>query len=655
VKAAETLELEEQAQLDKQVQLEKAHPARAFDAPEPGSRIVAPFGELPARVYRLRVPFEIPTGGSGEAIEIDADETTLAATFAQLTYDALDPPDDALEAGLATQGDARVVMLDGPRRVHRVRLTSGAEVSLYRMDGDKRVDDESVSGLSGVALDEFTDRRFAVRPSNVEAVVVRSYATAPRVGIAARGAAEATFFWRAEGEIGKPSPAGDPAASPPPSAGIVTDGAGLAKELQRLVDALPQPLPPQIELDLVFESDAPCRVKGVSFQVDYRVVTRSFGSPSYGRGDLKDAAALARALREERDPVSRRVHELLTAAGRKLVESAAPDEGALVAELNALVGGPSVYEAEAFAEVELPQATRAAAETGATGALLAPLNRTLLDAAYPDELAAPGEKRVLRFAGNRAELRELTIRLPAGATVVEATLETIESIGADRPAGGGATDGPEANTGVRVDPDTVVAARTELDATMAATGLGFLLVPTTEQAELLAELREDHAGTPKGRKLAETALAVEGLGGRTWATARFAAPIALQAQAHWVVLAARSGTAVWLAEPAAGDVQVLERSDEEPRDAIRSVAPIHRILSRSAELAAAPAVAVTVAGEPTTTTAEGETRKYDLAAALNAYLGNQSGSGSVTIPLTIATASSGNITVNPPHVVYDLA
>jgi len=655
VKAAETLELEEQGQLEKQVQLKKAHPAREFDAPEPGTGVVTPFGELPARVYRLRVPFEIATGGSGEAIEIDTEETTLAATFAHLTYDALDPPDDALEAGLATQGDARVVMLDGPRKIHRVRLTTNEAVKLHRMDGDKRVDDESVTGPSGAALGEFTDRRFAVRPSNVEAVVVRSYATGPRVGIAARGAAEATFFWRADGEIGKPSPAGDPAASPPPSAGIVSDGTGLAKELQRLVDALPQPLPAQVELDLVFESDAPCRVKGVSFQIDYRVVTRSFGSPSYGRGDVKDGAGLARALREERDPVSRHVHELLSAAGRKLVESPEPNEDALVAELNALVGGQSVYDAEAFTQIELSKEARAAAEAGEAGAMLARLNRTLLDAAYPDQLATPGEKRVLRFTGNRAETRDLAIRLPAGATVVEATLETIESIGADRPAaGGGTTDGPASNTGVRVDPNTTVAARTELDSTLAATGLGLLLVPTTEKAELLAELREDHSGTPKGRKLAEATLAVEGLGGRTWATARFAAPIALQAQAHWVVLAARSGTAVWLGEPAAGDVQVLERSSEAPRDAIRSVVPIHRILSRSAELAAEPAVAVTVAGEPTTTTAEGEDRKYDLAAALNAYLGSQGGSGTVTIPLTIATAASGSITVNPPHVVYDL-
>jgi hypothetical protein len=349
------------------------------------------------------------------------------------------------------------------------------------------------------------------------------------------------------------------------------------------------------------------------------------------------------------------VHGLLTAAGRKLVESSEPDEGALVVELNALVGGPSVYDADAFEQVDLSKETREAAEAGAAGDLLARLNRTLLDAAYPEQLATPAEKRVLRFAGNRAETRELALRLPAGVTVVEAALETIESIGADRPAGEGTTEGqPSTNSGVRVEPETTVAASTELETTLAATGLGLLLVPTTEKAELLAELREDHSGTPKGRKLAEATFAVEGLGVRTWATVRFESPIALQAQPHWVVLAARSGSSVWLGEPAAGDVHVLERSGEAPRDAIRGVAPIHRILSRSPELAAEPAVAVTIAGEPTTMTAAGESRTYDLTAALNAYLAEQGGSGIVSIPLTIATASAGSITVNPPHVVYDL-
>jgi hypothetical protein len=123
---------------------------------------------------------------------------------------------------------------------------------------------------------------------------------------------------------------------------------------------------------------------------------------------------------------------------------------------------------------------------------------------------------------------------------------------------------------------------------------------------------------------------------------------------HWVVLTARSGSAVWLAEPAAGDVHVLERADETPRDAIRGVAPIHRILSRSSELGAEPALAVTVAGVPATTAAEGESRRYDLTAALNAYLGGQGGSGIVSIPLRLAAATEGSVTVNPPHVVYDL-
>jgi hypothetical protein len=653
VKAHATLELRERLEGIKGIE-GIAELAGEFDAPEPGTKIVVPVGVPPARVYRLRVPFAVPTGGTAEAIEIDMEETALAATFAHLTYDALDPPHPALEAGLDAEKGASTIMLDGPREIRRVHLTTDGSVAVHRLDGDKLVGDPSATAPSGEFLGGFVDRRFAVKPAGVKAVMVRSYPTGPRVGIAARGG-DPVFFWRADGEIGKPAAARDPAGSPPASAGVVTDGAGLARELQRLVDAIPLPLAAQLELDLVFESDAPCRVHGVSFLIDYRVVTRSFGSPGYGRGDVKDGIALARALREERDPVSRHVHGLLTAAGRKLVESSEPDGDALVTELNALVSGPPVYETEAFAQVPLEPETREAAEAGATGEPLTRLNRMLLDAAYPQQLAAPGEKRILRFTGTRAETRELAILLPAGATVVAATLQTIESVGSDRQTGSGAvTVGQATSSGVRVDVETTVAARTELDETVAATGLGLLLVPTTERAELRAELREDHAGTPKGRKLAEAAVAVEGLGSRTLATARFAAPVALQAQAHWVVLAASSGSAVWLGEPAAGEVHVLERTGEAPRDSIRGVAPIHRILSRSAELVAQPGLVVTIAGEQATTTAEGESRTYDLTAALNAFLGEQDGSGIVSVPLTLVAATEGSITVNPPHVVYDL-
>ena len=84
------------------------------------------------------------------------------------------------------------------------------------------------------------------------------------------------------------------------------------------------------------------------------------------------------------------------------------------------------------------------------------------------------------------------------------------------------------------------------------------------------------------------------------------------------------------------------------------MAPTHRILTRSAELDAEPAVAVSVAGVAATSTAAGDARSYDLTAALNAYLGDQGGSGIVSVPLTLTAATAGSVTVNPPHVVYDL-
>jgi hypothetical protein len=624
--------------------------------------VATPVGDPPARVYRRAFPLELPTGGTAEAIVVDPEETTLTATFDELVYDVLDPPHPDLAGSLAAEGDAVVVALDGPRRVHLVRVDGGGTVDLHRLDGDNPVEDPSVSGTSGWTIaDDFTDRRFAVRrgsgslaTGDLDELEVRSYPTGPRAGIAAPSADEAAFFWRAAGEVGKPSQPGDPAANPPESAGVVADGAAFAAELQRYVDTLPAPLPTEVEVDLVLESDAPCGVRNVVPSVEYRLVSRSFGAPLYGRGDVKDAAGLARSLGEARDAVSKHVHGLLSPAARKLVESDVPDEGALVAELNALAAGPLVYDADAFAQVDLNAATREAAEAEATGNPWTRLNRALLDAAYPDHLAAPAEKRVLRFPGERAETRELTVVLPAGATVVQATLTTIEALRADRPASGNSVGDERRTTGVTVAGTTLVAAATTPAEPLAATGLALWLLPTSDRAELLIELREDHAGTPTGRTIAASQLAVESLGVARGGTVIFAEPVPLSARPYWIVVRATSGGAVWLADEAAGDVRVLEVADGSPRGRLSDVDPLHELLSRSAELQAEPAVILRVAGKRVAPApSAGDKRTYDLASALNAYLLGKV-DGPVAVPLTLTAAIAGTVTVQPPVVEYEV-
>ena len=231
VKASQTLELQEQAEDLGVLEHVREH-AREFDAPEPGTPVVVAGRRaagtcLPAaravraRHRRNRRGDRGRSGRDDARSDVRPPRPTTRSTR----------PIPALEAGLDTKDDgaprghARRAATDPPRAPD-----DGRRVAVHRLDGDKPVEDPSVERRSAArVLGEFTDRRFAVRPANVQAVSVRSYPDRARASASRSAAAEPAFFWRAEGEIGKPAATGDPAASPPPSAGVVDDGAALAE------------------------------------------------------------------------------------------------------------------------------------------------------------------------------------------------------------------------------------------------------------------------------------------------------------------------------------------------------------------------------------------------------------------------------------------
>lgn len=138
---------------------------------------------------------------------------------------------------------------------------------------------------------DFTDGRFALRltgPANpslragdLAGLHIRSYPTGPRLGISAPDdPGSATFFWRADGVVGKTVSS---------DRGDVEAGGTLAAALERYLndfftglteDFNDQPFaPPQlVEVALVLESDAPCILDITTFDLTYRLVQRSFPS-----------------------------------------------------------------------------------------------------------------------------------------------------------------------------------------------------------------------------------------------------------------------------------------------------------------------------------------------------------------------------------------
>jgi hypothetical protein len=131
-------------------------------------------------------------------------------------------------------------------------------------------------------------------------------------------------------------------------------------------------------------------------------------------GDVTNLFYLSLKLKAGADPVSSFVDSHLTSAERKSLESYR-NPGAkafawrtnLVAALNRIIAGPSIYDAALFKGVALRETTTNLLADKPEGADLKRLNRSLLEDAYPDELS-----RRATGARNRGNTGWLTEGIP---------------------------------------------------------------------------------------------------------------------------------------------------------------------------------------------------------------------------------------------------
>jgi hypothetical protein len=295
--AAESLEIDPEATLRATF---AALDYDALDADEPALR--ATVGTLaggvvvtldaPRRVLRVTMPRTVaPAGSRLELYRLDGDTPSGEPTVT------------AAREQIASAVDKTVSTFRGARggRASRAATSPGEQI----LDHDAA--DSIVYQTTSRFNVDFTDARFLLRlttsggaslplaPSNLQSVTVRGYPTNPRIGLAfppdastAADPAAASFFWRADGEIGTTTPA---------EAGTVDAGAALAAELGRaaarlsgtLADAAAEGAPPLLpailDVALVLESDAPCvlrpPVAGEAFRLEIRRVRESFadGAP----------------------------------------------------------------------------------------------------------------------------------------------------------------------------------------------------------------------------------------------------------------------------------------------------------------------------------------------------------------------------------------
>jgi hypothetical protein len=110
------------------------------------------------------------------------------------------------------------------------------------------------------------------------------------------------------------------------------------------------------------------------------------GSGAFAQADFKAPNDLARKLKEQKDPLANYLSRKFAIENRQRLDIANQSDqdlvATLVAELKRLIAGPSLYEAERFAQVPLSAEIKDLAVQNPQGKDLIHLNRTLLEAAY---------------------------------------------------------------------------------------------------------------------------------------------------------------------------------------------------------------------------------------------------------------------------------
>lgn len=121
---------------------------------------------------------------------------------------------------------------------------------------------------------------------------------------------------------------------------------------------------------------------------------RTSGFGLFNLTDLKDPTSLASKLRDAHDPLSAYLKAQFTTATQQLLNGynstnlPSPElQQALIAGLNVLLSGTSLYNPQRFQQVRLTRTTQTLIAQNPQGTDLLRLNRLLLEEAYPVELA----------------------------------------------------------------------------------------------------------------------------------------------------------------------------------------------------------------------------------------------------------------------------
>ena len=575
----------------------------------------------PRTVYRASFDFGFELPSPESTVSVDPAAARLRGDFGALKTQ--------VARSAITDDSPPIVTLDTAREVVEVDMNgfSGSVVQLFRVDQKAVAPQPTMTSTANSAgkayFNGFTDVHFAVgvndyglRKSEIGKIWVEGAPTGARLGLAdPDGPAPPAFFWTAPNGTETHADA----------------GSAFGTALQAYLAAKQGDTSPSATL--VIQCDQPCTFALTAFETGTAFAIDGFAFPELVASDLTDPDALAARIAAAADPVSAHLRSAIGAA-------------ALLDGLNGVVDGGSLYDAGRFAGIALSAQTQAALTAGD----LPRLNRLLLQDAFPDLVAAPSAKRVLRFPADHAGQAGVAVSLPAGAVVSKAALSTQESLRGDRPGDAGAATAASGRSGVHVSGADAAAVSVTVEEALTATGLALPLLGLTSDTQVAVELRADDQGAPAGRALATATAGPFSPGAAEWSTVYFD-PVVLGSGPVWIVLRAPKGEAVWLAATAAAGLPVVRTPDDgAPTETVLpGLQPLYQLLSRSGSAADAPATTLRLGATTVAAAREGDKSTYDLASALQA-----AAAAGGAVPLTFTSTAAGTITVYPPHVEYEV-
>jgi hypothetical protein len=568
--------------------------------------------EGPARLYRRELGIQFPVVKDGVRLRVVEVGTVAAGAFLPLDYDALHPPGAVPAATVTSAGSAIVLELPGPARILRISIRHGGRrTERLQVKANPTTGAAIAEGVEAGSLDRVL---LPISRVNVE-------------------------LHRMDG----PHPVADPTLTAPSGELLGAEFTDARFAIVATRDGEPTPIEAG-DLEEVFVRSFPLGARVTVGPAPDRRPDAPIASPSMvflaagdfggttpaAAGSFDAGGALARALQIVLDDPDRRRNTALD-------EPPPP----------ATIEVPLVFESGAPARVSLSA-----------------FSVEMLWVVSAFDGTAEGENQVLRFGGSDPGSQTLMIRVDAEATVTEASVRSSSSFRADRPPDDAGSDAPEraAERGLQVGGGQIAALRLDQTTAVSASGISLGLLPLDPDTDLMIEVRDDHAGSPSGRTLWIGSVLLGPPGTAAWYSAPLDVPVVLSSDPHWVVVAAKAGRAIWLAIPGEG-VSMTGDAAGILFSPVAGASPLLRILTRGQDLSDDPPFAVSVGSTivpRTLPTAEPSTPslppgdRYDLSAAVAAYVASHPSSSTIRVPLTFAALAPGNLTVYPPEVVYDL-